>query len=383
MLTAKGENLERVDLSFAHVQERYRTKHVHRLHPYLGKFIPQLAEWFVRRYFTAGQTIVDPFVGSGTTLIEGNALGINAAGVDISQWNCLIAQVKTGRYDLALLRRETLEALDRTRAFSQSLNLAPSSPSGPAHHTAPFVTDSQYLNNWYSARALQEMLFYRSIVPEYHYQEVLMIILSRAARSARLIAHYDLARPQKTVRGEYYCIKHRRICRSTEEAFKFIERYSLDTLARVREFARLRTDATIEIYCADARTISFKREFDGVLTSPPYVGMIDYHETHRYAYELFPDIQRLDEWEIGKPSKGRGKHAQEQYRCDIAAVLQNIPLKKQAPIFVVANDTFNLYPEIAGRAGLEIVKIYERPVLKRTERDNVLYTENVFHMVKG
>jgi hypothetical protein len=42
--------------------EKERTKHVHRLHPYLGKFIPQLVEIFIRKYFTAGQTILDPFV---------------------------------------------------------------------------------------------------------------------------------------------------------------------------------------------------------------------------------------------------------------------------------------------------------------------------------
>jgi hypothetical protein len=41
--------------------ERVRTKHVHRLHPYLGKFIPQLAEVFLRKFFRAEQTVLDPF----------------------------------------------------------------------------------------------------------------------------------------------------------------------------------------------------------------------------------------------------------------------------------------------------------------------------------
>ena len=48
--------------------ERERTKHVHRLHPYLGKFIPQLVEIFLRKYFRAGERVYDPFCGSGTTL---------------------------------------------------------------------------------------------------------------------------------------------------------------------------------------------------------------------------------------------------------------------------------------------------------------------------
>src|SRR3712207_3055561 len=79
--------------------ERERTKHVHRLHPYLGKFVPQLAEVFLRRYARAGQLVWDPFAGSGTTLVEANALGVRAAGCDLSEFNALLARVKTAAYD--------------------------------------------------------------------------------------------------------------------------------------------------------------------------------------------------------------------------------------------------------------------------------------------
>src|SRR5688572_7424851 len=71
--------------------ERERTKHVHRLHPYLGKFIPQLVEIFLRKYFKPGQTVLDPFSGSGTTLVQANELGINAIGYDISAFNVILA----------------------------------------------------------------------------------------------------------------------------------------------------------------------------------------------------------------------------------------------------------------------------------------------------
>lgn len=49
-----------------------RTKHVHRLHPYLGKYIRQLVEIFLRR-FKPRVVVYDPFCGSGTTLVEANA----------------------------------------------------------------------------------------------------------------------------------------------------------------------------------------------------------------------------------------------------------------------------------------------------------------------
>jgi len=99
--------------------ERERTKHVHRLHPYLGKFIPQLVEIFLRKYFVPGQTVLDPFCGSGTTLVQANELGINAVGCDVSAFNILLCRVKTARYDLARARREVLDILENVRLATQ------------------------------------------------------------------------------------------------------------------------------------------------------------------------------------------------------------------------------------------------------------------------
>ena len=51
-----GTPLESLNLNWTErdLPERERTKHVHRLHPYLGKFIPQLVEIFLRKYFAPG-----------------------------------------------------------------------------------------------------------------------------------------------------------------------------------------------------------------------------------------------------------------------------------------------------------------------------------------
>ena len=110
------------DLGFYGLAERERTKHVNRLHPYLGKFIPQLVEWFLNRYFKKGDWILDPFMGSGTTLVQANEMGMASLGVDISEFNCHIAKVKLGRYDLALARKEVLEVESRVQKFSNRLH---------------------------------------------------------------------------------------------------------------------------------------------------------------------------------------------------------------------------------------------------------------------
>jgi len=55
-------DIEQINLSWTEreLPQRLRTKHVHGLHPYLGKFIPQLVEIFLWYYFEPGQRVLDP-----------------------------------------------------------------------------------------------------------------------------------------------------------------------------------------------------------------------------------------------------------------------------------------------------------------------------------
>ncbi len=338
--------------------ERIRTKHVHRLHPYLGKFVPQLAEIFLRKY--QPKVVCDPFGGSGTTLVEANALGLDSVGCDISAFNCLLMKVKTDRYDLFVLERDILDIIEKVRLgvafplFSKSLD--------------DLDTDNEYLKRWFAPKALRELLYYRSFIPNYRYQDVLKVILSRSARSSRLTTHFDLDFPKSPQTTPYECYKHSRICQPTDDALQFLSRYSLDTLRRIREFSQIRTDAKVTILHGDAREAAFP-EIDAVITSPPYVGLIDYHEQHRYAYELL-DLPIRNEQEIGAASKGSSKRAQEAYIAQIEQVFSNIRkcLNKNGVVVILVHDKNGLYKDLASQVGFRLKEKYERHVNRRTGR---------------
>jgi hypothetical protein len=355
-----------LDLSWSEqaLPERERTKHVHRLHPYHGKFIPQLVEVLLNRYVPVGGHVLDPFGGSGTTLVQALESGYDATGVDIAAFNCLLMRVKTAQYDLSALGEELRDAHMRIERLE---------PRGSR------VPRRRYLRDWYAPDAAAELFAFRDLIPEYRHADVLRVILSRAARSARRAAHFDLEAPREPQRGEYWCHKHRRTCRPVESAVGFLCRYTRDTLARIEEFAEVRDiEREAIVVHGDSREVALDGPFDAVLTSPPYPGLIDYHEQHRYAYELL-GLDDRREREIGAAESGTSFASIEAYRTGIAAVLERAAsaLRPGSPILVVVNDRRDLYPEILSRAGLQLEERRRRHVNRRTGRRAGEYYEDV------
>lgn len=458
-----GEDLN-WGISFDEYKESETTKHVHRLHPYKGKFIPQLVEYFLDEqvnhfkkqiFFKKGDIILDPFMGSGTTLIQAAELGIHSIGIDISEFNCLIAKVKSDDYSLFDSKCRLDGAYNKTAKFShetfdnnyeRELKKRISEfnslyfPNPQYKHQVKenrkfeeeyaeekfkeffdenqeFLTKngtkdkshllneddmSSFLTKWYNKRIRQELFYYIQLIElekDEKTQNIMKVVLSRTARSCRATTHYDLATLKEHQSGPYYCFKHYKICMPIESILKHLKHYTEDTIQRLTEFESLKKDVNIGIIHGDSREVHIfeeikkqnlpfynhlhKKKISGVFSSPPYVGQIDYHEQHAYAYELF-NISRRDEEEIGAMSKGTGKDAKEKYVQDISDVLINVGkfVQDTGLFFIVANDKHNLYPQIAERSGLTIVEEFKRPVLNRTERDRQPYAEIIFQMEK-
>ncbi len=131
------------------------------------------------------------------------------------------------------------------------------------------------------------------------------------------------------------------------------ERYCKDSIERWNEYGKLKTDTHQYCLTGDSRTINIltmleqtnkklaeivqNRRIKGIFTSPPYVGLINYHEQHAYAYDLF-GFKRLDELEIGPLFKGKGKDARESYVQGVSEVLRNCKrfLADDYNVFIVA-----------------------------------------------
>ncbi|MDP3996954.1 MAG: DNA methyltransferase [bacterium] len=444
-------------LSFDHLREKDTTKHVHRLHPYKGKFIPQLVEYFLDGhtddfkkdvYFKKGDVVLDPFSGSGTALVQANEMGIHAIGVDISHFNCMVTETKLLDYDFNLLDKDvdkikTLiagyendsmmstfenELLNELAVFN---NKYFPSPEYKYKVNRGQINEKQYaeekekeflsvykrqikkysielkqkgtntfLDRWYINGVRKEIDYAFDLVKkvtDIKNKKILAVILSRTIRSCRATTHSDLATLKEPQLATYYCWKHKKICKPLFSIKTWFDRYATDTVYRLKTYDNLKTGSHYAILPADSRQVDIfkevkkrnktlygilqKKKIAGIFTSPPYVGQIDYHEQHAYAYDLF-GFERRDEYEIGPLYRGQGAEARMSYVEGIAFVLNNCKkyLANDRNVFLVANDKYDLYPSIAEKAGMEIVNRFKRPVLNRTERDRNPYSEIIFHL---
>lgn len=444
-------------LSFDYLKEADTTKHVHRLHPYKGKFIPQLVEYFLdghtdefktNVYFKPEDIILDPFCGSGTTLVQANELGMHAIGIDISAFNSLISNVKVGKYDFVNLHNEIKRITHELKKFvadSNTVRFESELLEELSKFNNEFFPSPEYKHQLqrndidedaYGDKKEKEFLpIYQKLIREYGIQlqqrqngsfldkwylqhvrteidfvfellkkvkntgtkKILTVILSRTIRSCRATTHADLATLIEPISSTYYCSKHGKICKPLFSIVSWWERYSKDTLARLQTFGKLRTNTHQHCFTGDSRTLDIenelreynppfysllkKQKIKGIFSSPPYVGLIDYHEQHAYAYDLF-GFKRNDKLEIGRLYNGAGREAKESYIEGIVAVLNNCKkfMVDNFDILLVANDKNNLYPYIAEKAGLKIVQQFKRPVLNRTEKDKGAYSESIFHL---
>ncbi|NPU65120.1 site-specific DNA-methyltransferase [Bradyrhizobium sp. 83012] len=291
---------------------------VQSIHWFPGNFIAQIPAALIHVLSSPGDVVLDPFAGSGTTGIEAVRLGRNAIVSDRMSVSSMIAAAKAALLSGAIDARfadDLLVAL----TFDQQCRSDSVGEKGEGSDEA--------LRDWYSEDTLSQLRFLWKIIEAKGSRErdVLLALFSDVlfqcastggapTRTGKKRRHHwgwvaDNVLPKEK-------IEHNAI-----ELF----RERLVTLP-TQEFLLHRTSGTLAILQQDARCLSLRdSSVDLVVTSPPYVGMIDYVHANRliYLWMGWP-FKHERQAEIGARFRRKRKSAVDEYFSEMRAVRNEI-----------------------------------------------------------
>jgi len=274
----------------------------HGWHRYIGRFPPHLVRALINYCsLDSSSTILDPFCGSGTTIVEGRLLGVRSIGVDICPLSALISRAKS-EFPKDTAELEKSISLYRDHYISRKNQLESEFSNVTNHNQVTEFFDSviPYFTNlekWFSVEAyIGTCITVEFIKEQNNYtQDFFACQLSSLMRS---IGNVEV----NVVRAEY-SKKPRENVDVLNLMMKRINKSLISIKNMVSSHAIKSDDVSgITIYGNGVQNAPLKKEsIDAIITSPPYgVESISYLRTHLLSYRSLVSILKTDPYTNNK-----------------------------------------------------------------------------------
>jgi DNA modification methylase len=251
----------------------------HGLHPYAAKCPPQLVKYGLRYYSKPGEDVLDPMVGSGTTLVEGRLMGRNAIGYDIDPLARLIAQVKSRELDDESIGQAYEEVIERVTSDLKVLDSRNPSSTVCERATLPDFHNRDY---WFSPGVSKPLALLSYHISETSMPEDVRDFLW-VAFSSLILAKKSVANARDIIHSRHHYWEHPcppDVLGKLDARVRRMRRQMND----FRDLCRGTPAATPEARLGDARCLPLEDEtVDLVFTSPPYATALDYPRAHFLA----------------------------------------------------------------------------------------------------
>lgn len=304
----------------------------HWYYPYKAKFHPQMIKAVLNfTGLTEGQTVLDPFCGSGTTLIEAKMMGVNSVGTDVDPLCILMSKVKT---DLLDLSAGQLKSIDMRGAF-EHFSHNPSSASLESFLTNESASEGGVFRGVDARIYNFYLLTYLYALSDFTYIQVDM--WSQFKKNAQLMID--------NIAG-------------------------FDDLKKKLEFSF----GTVDAKDGDARFLSNSvKKVDAIITSPPYSIAIDYIKQDIHALQYLKiNPEGLRDKVVGL--KGKGHERIKTYYDDMKLAFDSmfgVLNPKGYCAMVIGDPTYEgeklplsrTYVEMAKASGFDHIALIKRPIL--------------------
>ncbi len=230
--------------------------------PWRGQFSPELVEIFLNKYSQNNSVILDPFVGSGTTLFEASRKQLTCYGAEINP--SAVEMARTSHF-------AKLSFAERNEVVQTAIELAEKCIS-------PFRWDLfSYEENYSNQKPIEELL--RETLRK---TENMLLVHNLIANAIIRYMSYPFPRAETE------------FLRALQEHVKIVKSLPY-------------SNKECSVFHTDARAIPLPTmSIDLIITSPPYINVFNYHQNNRPAMELMGwDLLDIARSEFGSNRKNR------------------------------------------------------------------------------
>lgn len=274
----------------------------HDLHAFAAKFPPQLPRAFIRGLTNPGDVVLDPMMGSGTTVVEALLEGRHGAGLDIDPLALHLSRVKTTPSNVDDLRETGYKVISRAYALLLDNKIVERSLAERFDERT-----KAFIDYWFLSTTQHELMALVLAIQDVtnplarYFLELtfssIIITKSGGVSLARDLAH---SRPH---------LDKTKIPKNALEQFQIRLRKNLSSIAQLKVNGMMAAPLV-----GDARSMPFADEvIDLIVTSPPYANAIDYMRAHKFSLvwlgEAIEDLSKLRADYIGSERISHPRHA--------------------------------------------------------------------------
>ncbi|MDI6787162.1 MAG: DNA methyltransferase [Planctomycetota bacterium] len=365
-------------------QLRYLT---HLMHEYKGRYNPQLCKVLMNMSGIKKREIVlDPFVGSGTTLVECFLNGFSAIGLDINPISYLITRAKIDSFSLDIkILKHILQGFADNLTHS---TLNDSNEIITGNIANELKLDLDYLKSWFPVNNLTKVFYILQEINKLKQDKVKNLFFTALSDILRRISYQDPdqlrigRRPEKEVEKNVFEIYLQKL----NFYFKILEIYQFVKPSGANQ--------DIKYYLGDARFLKRhlnlnENSIDLIVTSPPYATALPYIDTDRLSlfflgYTNREDYRKLEKLMIG--NREITKKEKEQVEIDFLANYNELYLPKEIKSLIKKIHLLNTNANVGFRrknmAAL-LYKYFKDMQLSMKEMTNVLKRGKYCFMVVG
>lgn len=379
------------ELDFHGENSRYAS---HDLHAFAAKFPPQLPRVFIRGLTKPNDIVLDPMMGSGTTIVESHIEGRIGMGLDIDPLSLQLSTVKVTPLDIDRLQKAGESVMERANQIIRFENEAIEEYLNNFDEST-----KEFINYWFLQPTQNELTALYLAIQEIESATIkrfleltfssIIITKSGGVSRARDLAH---SRPH---------LDKLKNPKNAIDQFAYKLRRNINSISEIN-----RTSFISNTIGGDAKLMPIANEsIDLIVTSPPYANAIDYMRAHKFSLvwsgKKIRDLTELRSRYIGSERLGDlqpqylGEHSEKiiqlltdrdkkkaailrKYLTEMRSVISEmyrVLQKDSAAIIVIGTSTMRdldiethlCLADIAQAIGFELVRISKR-VLDRNKR---------------